>query len=368
MITELKKLHLHDYHAENHAKFSEFAGWEMPLSYGSSLDEHNGVRSDARVFDVSHMGQLKVSGHAALKFLNYYLTNDLSKCEVGFAQYSLLCNEKGGVMDDLIVYRLSKDEFMLCVNASNVETDFAYLEEKISEYDCAILDLSNNFGLLAIQGPSAIAYLSKMIEVKLSKISKMGFFQIQLFDEECIVARTGYTGEDGFEIYCPNQEIFKLAELCQKSGLKWAGLAARDSLRLEAGFPLHGHELSDSISPIQAKLGWAVGWNKHSFVGDQALHHEKESGAKMQVEHYEVVGRRIPRSGSTILDSNGTVAGKVLSGGFSPVLSKPIGTCLIDKKSWDNCSPKGWRTFAGKQEVEIIFGKPALRKVRDQKK
>ena len=145
MITELKKLHLHDYHAENHAKFAEFAGWDMPLSYGSSLDEHNGVRSDVRVFDVSHMGQLKVSGNAALKFLNYMLTNDLSNCEVGFAQYSLLCNEKGGVMDDLIIYRLSNDEFMLCVNASNVETDFAYLEEKISEYDCAILNLSNHF-------------------------------------------------------------------------------------------------------------------------------------------------------------------------------------------------------------------------------
>jgi len=366
MMTELKKLYLHEYHAENQAKFAEFAGWEMPLSYGSSLDEHNGVRSDARVFDVSHMGQLKVSGHSALKFLNYMLTNDLSSCKVGFAQYSLLCNEKGGVIDDLIVYRLSKDEFMLCVNASNVDADFSYLEGKIGEYDCTLLNLSHNFGLLAIQGPSSVAYLRKMIDVELSKISKMGFVQIQIFDEQCIVARTGYTGEDGFEIYCPNQKIIKLAELCQKSGLKWAGLAARDSLRLEAGFPLHGHELSDLISPIQAKLGWAVGWEKDSFVGYQALLHEKQSGAKVQVEHYEVAGRRIPRSGSIILDSNGSEAGKVLSGGFSPVLSKPIGTCLIDKNSLKNCSQKGWKTFAGRQEVEIFFGKPALSKVRNQ--
>ena len=368
MTTELKKLFLHDYHAKNHAKFAAFAGWEMPLSYGSSVDEHNGVRTDARVFDVSHMGQLKVSGPSSLKLLNYMLTNDLSVCDVGFAQYTLLCNENGGVIDDLIVYRLGKDEFLLCVNASNVETDFLYIEERIAEYDCTILNLSNNFGLFAIQGPCSIEYIGKFIEVELSRISKMGFIITEIFDEECIVARTGYTGEDGFEIYCPEKEIFKLAEICEKSGLKWAGLAARDSLRLEAGFPLHGHELSVSISPIQAKLAWAVGWNKNKFVGSQALRQQKASGVEEHVEYYEVLGRRIPRSGSIVVDPNGAEAGKVLSGGYSPVLSKPIGTCLIDKKSWDNCPRTGWKTFAGRQEVEIIFEKPALRRAREKRK
>jgi len=365
-MTELKKLPLRNFHAANNAKFAPFAGWEMPVSYGSALEEHLGVRQHARAFDVSHMGEIDVSGPDALKFLNGLLTNDLSKCEIGCAQYTFMCNEQGGVIDDLIVYRLAEDGYFLCVNASNITKDYDHLTERKKGLNCQVLDLSNSFGLLAIQGPASAALLANSLEIETTGISKMRFSQPLLFGEKTILARTGYTGEDGFEIYCSNSIVERLAESFQSSGINWAGLAARDSLRLEAGFPLHGHEISEKITPIQARLGWAVGWNKPSFLGDKMLRYEKEHGSEGYVGYYEAIGRRIPRAGAIILDSEGTESGRVLSGGYSPSCSRPIGTAWIREEAWVNRLTEGWKVLLRDQEISIKFGPPVLKQIRDK--
>lgn len=353
----LKKLHLKDFHIKNNAKFASFAGWEMPISFGSSLEEHAGVREDLRVFDVSHMGQIEVSGQDALKFLNYMLTNDLRNCLVGGAQYTFMCDEKGGVIDDLIIYRLDKDKFLLCVNASNTERDFRHLLDKKSTSDCEVIDLSETLGLLAFQGPSSSSVLERTLGIQLSNVKKMTFIRPDLFGEKVLLSRTGYTGENGFEIYCSKKTLERLASICSENDIKWAGLAARDSLRLEAGYPLHGNELSASISPLQAKLGWAVGWNKNSFLGDKALRNEKQNGSSGYVEYYRAKGGRIPRKDSIIIDPFENEAGRVLSGGFSPSFARPIGTAWVKTENLENRKLDGWKVLLRGKEIPIIFGR-----------
>lgn len=354
----LKKLHLRDSHAKNNAKFTSFAGWEMPISFGSSLEEHKGVREDVRVFDVSHMGQIEVSGKDAFMFLNYMLTNDLGKCMTGEAQYTFMCNENGGVIDDLIIYRLDENKFLLCVNASNVGGDLRHLLDKKSTFDCQVIDRSETLGLLAFQGPSSTFALEQALGIQLSNLRKMEFFRPDLFGENVLFARTGYTGENGYEIYCSKIILEKLATVCMECGIKWAGLAARDSLRLEAGYPLYGNELSPSISPLQAKLGWAVGWKKNSFLGDNALRNEKQNGSTGFVEYYRANSGRIPRKDSIIIDPFGKDAGRVLSGGFSPSLSRPIGTAWVKTEYLENRKLEGWKALLRGKEIPINFSRP----------
>lgn len=363
-MSEIKKLTLHDHHEAQGAKFTSFAGWNMPVSYGSSLNEHLAVRKSVGLFDVSHMGEIEVAGKQAEEFLNFALTNDLRGCDVGQAQYSILCMENGGAVDDLIVYRREADKFLLCVNAANTEIDYEVLSERKAGFNCEVQNLSSNFGQLACQGPSAESILSTIIDENLSSLAKMHFREGNWLGFPSILSRTGYTGEDGFEIYCSINDLSKWVnafESAPQCTVPWIGLAARDSLRLEAGFPLYGHELSLDISPVQAGLSWAIGWEKTRFVGCDALSQEKTNQPMHRVVHYLVDDRRIPREGCQITDPKSDVAGVVLSGGFSPLLSQPMGSALIKSSHWSSRADNGWHALLRENKIPIKIGLPALR-------
>jgi aminomethyltransferase len=361
-MPEEKNLFLHLHHISKGAKFTSFAGWNMPVSYGSALNEHFAVRESVGLFDVSHMGEIEVNGSDSEAFLNYALTNDLRKCKVGQSQYSILCNEDGGTLDDLIIYRREKEKFFLCVNASNLESDYKVLADRSSPFNCNVSDLSPQYGQLALQGPSATSILSELIGEDLSQLKKMHFLEGNWMGAASIIARTGYTGEDGFEIYCSVHELEKWAAAFDQAQVPWIGLAARDSLRLEAGFPLYGHELSATITPVQAGLPWAIGWDKEDFCGADALRKERDGHLENCLIHYLVLDRRIPRDGCQILDPDDRVVGKVLSGGYSPLHQKPIGTALVQKMAYDEKSDSNWHALLRGNKIPIDIGLPALKR------
>ena len=363
---ELRKLPLRDFHENLGAKFTAFASWEMPVAYGSSVEEHMSARKSAAVFDVSHMGEIQVLGSDSGSFLDHVLTNWISNSDVGQAVYSPMCDENGGVIDDLIACKRGKDDYLLCVNASNVEKDFDYLKDLSTEFACEVFDLSQKYGQLAVQGPDALAVVSQSAGMDLGFIGKMHFAEVDVFHSPVLLARSGYTGADGFEIYCRSETLYHWANALAESGkpydLRWAGLAARDSLRLEAGLPLHGHELSDQISPIQAGFEWSVKWDKpRGFVGREALLAEKRNGPVGRLGHYVVEDRRIPREGDAIMFED-IVVGRITSGGYSPLLGKPIGIAWIQSEYWSQRKDQGWAADVRGRPVLISFGKPALRR------
>jgi aminomethyltransferase len=363
-MSDLKKLTSHEFHLAKGAKFTAFAGWNMPVSYGSSLSEHLSVRESVGLFDVSHMGEIEVTGPQSVEFLNYALTNDIEKCKIGQAQYTILCQEDGGTLDDLIVYRRAEQSFLLCVNASNVENDYQVLSERSSQFECDVINLSSSFGQLALQGPHAEKILNDVIGQNLSSLSKMHFLEGLWLGDTSILARTGYTGEDGFEIYTSLPGLNEWLNAFDQLGVPMIGLAARDSLRLEAGFPLYGHELSHSISPVQAGLAWAVGWEKDEFCGKQALLKEKKNHPSHRVGYFIASDRRIPREGCPILNPADEEVGLVLSGGFSPLHEKPMGTALIGYDHWESRNDCGWHALLRNQKVPIEFGLAPLRRAR----
>lgn len=367
MITA-KKLNLHDFHKVRSAKFTNFAGWEMPVSYGSSVAEHMAVREKVGLFDVSHMGEFLVHGPDALPFLEYVLTNDISKIVDGQAMYSLMCNQDGGVLDDLIVYRISHEKFFLCVNASNIDSDYSHLSEQSIPFDCSVDDESNNYGLLAIQGPQSKSLLENVLGEQYPHLRKMHFIEISYVKKPAICARTGYTGEDGFEIFLPIDVLHDFANQISNTQDNdpsiWVGLAARDSLRLEAGFSLHGHEITEKISPFEAGLMWAVSKVKNDFIGREALFTLKNNNLAGRVLHYTVNDRRIPRENSKVyLDQS--EAGVVLSGGYSPLLGVPIGTAYIENKFVKNKEALNWSAEVRGKAIPIKFSKPALKQYQE---
>ncbi|MDG0963801.1 MAG: glycine cleavage system aminomethyltransferase GcvT [Opitutales bacterium] len=363
-MTNIKKLHLRDLHILNSAKLTEFAGWEMPVSYGSAVEEHLHTRNESSLFDVSHMGEIRVKGRDAGIFLDFILTNSVKNVNSGRAIYSPFCNEDGGTVDDLIAYKKSDVDYLLCVNASNIEKDYSHFIHHSSNFDCEIINESNLFGQLALQGPGSEKILASVIKQDLSSISKMSFIEQEFSIGHALISRTGYSGEDGFEIYCPLTDLESWAislSQCGNSGnCRWAGLAARDSLRLEAGFPLYGHELSSSITPVQAGLSWAIKWEKKDFLGRQKLLFELESGTSGRVKFYEVEDRRIPRDGTRIL-FDGKEYGEVLSGGYSPSLKKPIGSALISSRGLDYIQKSGWKAEVRTCNVDLFFAPPVIR-------
>lgn len=362
-MNEVKQLKLHKFHQENSAKFTNFAGWEMPVSYGSSVSEHMAVRQNVGFFDVSHMGEFTVKGTDAVSFLNYSLTGDIAKIYDGQAMYSLICNQKGGILDDLIVYRISSDEFFLCVNASNIESDYNHLNEICSSFNCTLKDDSDLYGLIAIQGPQSASLLDEVIKEDFAAIERMHFDKFSFLNEDCYVARTGYTGEDGFEVFLPVNALegfaSTISSLCREGRASWVGLSARDSLRLEAGFCLHGHEISESISPLEAGLMWAVSLQKGDFLGREAIVVQKEKKTYGRVMKYLVEDRRIPREKNKIIFEN-SLAGRVLSGGYSPILNSPIGTAYIENEYLSKKESPHWFADVRGKKLPIRFTKPAL--------
>ena len=329
----MKNTELNDIHVGLGAKMVEFAGYNMPVQYAGVKAEHLSVRESIGVFDVSHMGEFFVSGENSFAFLQSILSNDLSKLVDGQAQYTCLPNETNGIVDDLIVYKFNTNKYMLVVNASNIEKDWNWINSKNS-HGVNIKNESNDYSLLAIQGPNAIEAMQNLTNVDLNQIP-FYHFAVNNFAgfENIIISATGYTGSGGFEIYCKNSqvidiwnEVFKAGE---KFNIKPIGLAARDTLRLEMGYCLYGNDLNESTSPIEAGLGWITKFNKE-FTNSEYLKNEKENGPERRLVAFETIERGIPRKDYEIFSDTEKLIGIVTSGTMSPSFSKGIGLGYIN--------------------------------------
>lgn len=303
----------------------EFAGWEMSLSYKGIIEEHLAVRNSAGIFDISHMGRVKIEGDGALALIQKTTTNDASKLELHQGQYSIICNEGGGVIDDIFVYRLPI-HYIIVVNAVNAERDLAWFKKQTRDINISFLE---NYGMLSVQGPKAEKILSKVLDAPLSTLKRnhtLGWKNI-------IISRTGYTGEDGFEFIVSNKEIEKLWNSIIEKGAQPCGLGARDTLRLEVGYPLYGHEYDEETTPLEAGYSWAVKFDKGDFIGKDALLKQKSEGLSKKLVGIKIEERAIPRAGNLIFDKNLKLVGKVTSGTFSPTLKKPIALAYLQSES-----------------------------------
>ncbi|GAA4808712.1 glycine cleavage system aminomethyltransferase GcvT [Litoribaculum gwangyangense] len=324
----MKNTALTETHISLGAKMVPFAGFNMPVQYEGVNMEHETVRNGVGVFDVSHMGEFLIEGEQALDLIQKVTSNDASKLTIGKAQYSCLPNDNGGIVDDLIVYRVKENTYLLVVNASNIEKDWNWISSK-NDVGATMRDLSDDYSLLAIQGPKAVEAMQSLTSHDLSAINFYNFIVGDFAGiEHVIISATGYTGSGGFEIYCKNDEVKqiwdKVFEVGADFGIKPIGLAARDTLRLEMGYCLYGNDIDDTTSPIEAGLGWITKFTK-DFTNSEALKAEKEHGPKRKLIAFELDERGIPRHGYDIVDANGQKIGVVTSGTMSPSLGKGIG-------------------------------------------
>ncbi|NDD90718.1 glycine cleavage system aminomethyltransferase GcvT [bacterium] len=329
---------LYDEHVRLGGRMIDFGGWSLPVQYSGLMEEHLACRESAGLFDVSHMGEVHVEGPDAESFLNDLLTNDVARVAVGQAQYSVMCQDDGGCVDDLIVYRRAQDKFLVVVNASNDIKDFAWMRSVLSRkgYRCTLTHESQNYSQIAIQGPRALEILQKLTKANLSSVKNYWFIESSICgDTPALLARTGYTGEDGFEIYVSwemGPEVWRsLLEMGRPLGLSPCGLGARDTLRLEMKYPLYGHEISESINPLEAGLGWAVKLSKTGgFIGSSSLTAAKERGLSRTVVGLRMLDRGIPRQDYEVFDASGNERlGVIASGTQSPTLKVGIATALV---------------------------------------
>ncbi len=324
----MKNTALTNIHKKLGAKIVPFAGYNMPVSYEGVNIEHQTVREKLGVFDVSHMGEFLISGPNALELIQKISSNDASKLKDGKAQYTYLPNKTGGIIDDLIIYRMNDEKYLLVVNAANIDKDWNWISEN-NTVNADIKDLSEEYALLAIQGPKAIEAMQSLTEIDLEAI-KFYNFEIGKFagQEHVIISATGYTGSGGFEIYCKQDQVEaiwqKVLEAGEDYGIKPIGLAARDTLRLEMGFCLYGNDIDEETSPIEAGLGWITKFNK-DFINSEALKKEKEEGPKRKLIGFELTQKGIPRKGYVIKNKDGEEIGEVTSGTMSPSTGKAIG-------------------------------------------
>lgn len=323
----MHKTPLNKQHRSLGAKMVPFAGWEMPVSYKSIIDEHNAVRTSVGIFDISHMGLIKIEGKDALALIQKTATNDASKLSENQCQYSIICNEKGGTVDDILVYRLPEFYLIVC-NASNTEKVLAWLKRYAAEFKNATVSLYENHCMLSIQGPKAQEFVGKALKVDLSGL-KHNHVQ---WSGDIALSRTGYTGEDGIELIASHKEAESLWQKIISMGVPPCGLGARDTLRLEAGYPLYSHEYDEETSPLDAGYTWAVKFDKGDFIGKEALLKEKNGGLRKMLVGLEVEGKGIARSGNSIVDSRQSKIGSVTSGTFSPTLKKPIALSYVSPK------------------------------------
>lgn len=329
---KLKRTPFYNLHEEAGAKLIDFGGFEMPVQYDSIRQEHNAVRESVGVFDVSHMGEFFITGPEALDLIQYVTVNDASTLKAGKAQYTAMCYEDGGIVDDLIVYMLDGNHFMLVVNASNIDKDFEWIDEHNS-FEAELVNKSDDYCLLAVQGPKSVETLQKITETDLSAI---GFYRFEMGDlagfDDIVLSGTGYTGEKGFEIYFDKNEADpeKIWNAIMEAGSEFdiepCGLGARDTLRLEMGFALYGNDITKDTHPLEARLGWLTKLDKGDFVGRDALKKAKENGFSRKLVGFVIEDKRsIPRKGYTIVDEEENEIGFVTSGSRSITLGKNIG-------------------------------------------
>jgi aminomethyltransferase len=332
---QMKNIALHDIHISLGAKMVPFAGYNMPVQYEGVTAEHLTVRDSIGVFDVSHMGEFLVNGKNALALLQKITSNDVSKLAIGDAQYSCFPNENDGIVDDLICYKIKENEYLLVLNASNIEKDWKWISTHNEAFGATLKNLSEDYSLLAIQGPKALEAMQSLSSLDLADIP---FYKFKIGDfagiENVIISATGYTGSGGFEIYCKNDEVVQVWSKVFKAGanfgIKPIGLAARDTLRLEMGYCLYGNDIDDTTSPIEAGLGWITKFTK-DFVNATSLASEKEAKPTRKLVAFELNERGIPRHGYPIVDTNGNTIGKVTSGTMSPCLQKGIGMGYVPR-------------------------------------
>jgi len=358
--TTLRKTPLHSAHQALGARLIEFGGWDMPVQYTSIVDEHHAVRRAAGIFDISHMGEAWVRGPRAEAFLNSALTNDVRKLGVGDAQYTLMCREDGGVVDDLYVYRTAADGYLLIINASRADVDVAWLQSRLAAFPgggVEVEDASGDMAAVAVQGPSVAAFIASVfrgasgggkavasvVDLKKNELGRWSFGGVDAW-----VARTGYTGEDGFEVVVPGGVVeavwARLLEAGRPHGLVPAGLGARDTLRTEMGYPLYGHELDEATTPVEAGLGFFVSLDKGEFAGRAVLAWQKAEGTRKKCVAFRMTGRSAPPRPGYAVWAGGEKVGLVVSGTQSPSLGAGIGMAYV---------PPAWATPGTALEVEI---------------
>ncbi len=331
----MKKTGLNQVHRDLGARMVEFGGWDMPVQYSGVIAEHLAVRSAAGLFDVSHMGEIEVAGSGAFAFLQFATINDLSSLVDGQVQYNALCYPDGGIVDDITLYRFNAEKFILCVNASNSDKDFAWLKDLSAQHegDYQLVDRSADFAQLALQGPRAAAILSGLTSADLLSLKTYHFCESDVAGMSMIVSRTGYTGEDGFELYCAPEDaepLWKaLMDQGSTQGLIPVGLGARDTLRLEKAYALYGHELSAEILPLEARLGWITKLDKSDFCGRDALVAAKAAGIGRQLIGLRLTEPGVPRE-SYVVRADGRDVGQVTSGTMSPSLRQGIALALVE--------------------------------------
>lgn len=349
-----RKTPITDWSVANGGKMVDYAGWEMAVQYEGLMAEHNAVREKAGVFDVSHMGEVMVEGPGALDYLQNLLTNDFSAMKDGEILYTMMCYENGTVVDDLLVYRHQADKYLLVINAGNVAKDVEWMAKHSAGFDVTLTNKSDETGELAIQGPLAEEILQKLTDSNLSDIRFFGFKdKVLIAGVPCLVSRTGYTGEDGFEVYIPWNELLPVWEALMEAGkdmgLQPAGLGCRDTLRFEAGLPLYGHEISDAITPLEAGLGYFVALKKDKFIGSDVLKDQKANGIPRKLVGFELLERGIARADYDVY-LKGEKIGYVTTGYLSPTLQKNLGQALVDRKAVE-----------GAEELEIHVRKNMVR-------
>jgi len=333
--TNLKKTPLNEEHRRLGARMVDFGGWDMPVQYSGVIDEHKTVRTTVGLFDVSHMGELLVSGRGANDFLQKMTTNDVTKIAIGQAQYSALCKEDGYVIDDIIVYRRGIDSFLVCVNASNTPKDEQWLRQHLPSSGVVLDNVSDDYAQIAVQGPKARELVQQVVDINISQLKYYWFSEGKVLGQPSIIARTGYTGELGFELYVPAQGAARiwsaLVEGAQKFGGKPCGLGARDTLRLEMGYLLYGNDMDEGITALECGLGWVTKFAKGEFMGSKALAAQKEAGLKRQLVGLQMIDKAIARHGYKVFSAaeGGVELGWVTSGTVGPSVNLNVGMAYV---------------------------------------
>ncbi len=326
-MENLKKTPLYDRHIEAGAKMSPFGGFDMPIEYSGIVSEHEAVRKQVGVFDVSHMGEVLVAGPEAVRFVNYIFTNDVSNLTIGKILYGMMLNPDGGTVDDLLVYRMEEQKFLLVINASNIDKDVAWIMTHAQAFNVRAINCSDDWAEIAVQGPASETMLMSVLGIDVTDLS---FYEFKQLADGTIVSRTGYTGEDGFEVYSTPRRIDSMWQKLMDAGAMPCGLGCRDTLRFEAGLPLYGDELTDSISPIEAGLGMFVKTEKPEFIGREAVIRQKTDGVSRKIVGLEIEGPAIGRHGYDVLDCDGNKVGEVTTGYRSITLGRNLAMAIVE--------------------------------------
>ena len=362
---DLKKTHIYDYHAE-HGNIVDFGGYALPVWFEGIIPEHNAVRNGVGIFDTSHMGRTIAKGPEVVKFLNWVVTNDVSRLGPIEGLYTVMLKPEAGIVDDLITYKMGEEKFFIVYNAANREKDFAWLKENSEGFDVELRDMSDEIAMIAVQGPKAEETLQKITEEDLSQVGRFNLAVLTISGYKCMAARTGYTGEDGFEVFvldCPLESVEKALKVWNdllEAGAVPVGLGARDSLRLEAGLNLYGNDITEETNPLEARLRWVVKFKKEGgFIGKEALQKIREAGVERSQVGIQVVGRGIPRHGYEILDeAGGEVIGEVTSGGMSPTLGYGIAVGYVPREFRKVGTPVKIRIRSRLVEGKIVKAHP----------